>query len=391
MRILLVTTVMPHRMRLGGEVVTQNFVDAIGDLGHTCDLVAYRHHGDDSPLPANFHSAGAWHIETEMSGARPYWWLARSVLYREPYLCSKFRSGNLLRTARSLLAEHRYDCLILDHTNLGWLLDPLDFDGPVVFVAHNLESRLYADEAASHDRYGALKRAVYAREAEQLRRMESRLRQRCRQVWTLTEEERQAYSGIGPGAAHPVLSFDIPGKALQPAGGMPAHASIDVGLLGGWVWNVNRAGLDWFMREVVSRLPSSLRIEVAGKGADFVPNPYENVVYRGFVDSALGFLRSCRVIVVPSTTGAGVQVKTIEGIGAGVPLISTPVGLRGIRPLPEYVSCASSAEDMAALIVERVRAPLPHDPSGGANWAQARVDSFRTQLSEALNRVVSRP
>jgi len=388
LRILIISTVMPHRMRLGGEVVTQNFVDAILGLGHTCDLVAYRHHGDDSPLPANFHSAGGWHIETELSGMRPYFWLARALLTAQPYLCTKFQSRRLLRTVHALTHKQHYDCILLDHTNLGWLLDRLRFAGPVIFVAHNLESALYAAEAAGKSRYGFVKRAVFAREAAALARMERHLARKCRQIWTLTDEERQAYAALVDDP-HGVRAFDIPGKALPAPSTGAAPPRVDVGLLGGWLWNVNRAGLEWFMRDVVPRLPPSLTIEIAGKGAHLVGNPFPNVTYRGFVDNALDFLRSCRVTVVPSVSGAGVQVKTIEGIGAGVPMVSTAIGLRGIRALPAYVASATGADELVRLIASRVREPLAHDYAGGAQWAQERQRAFRAQIESALAAAVA--
>jgi glycosyltransferase involved in cell wall biosynthesis len=386
MRVLMVSTVMPHRMSLGGEVVTQNFIDAIAGLGHDIDVVAYTRFGDRSVPPANFHSAGPWHIETNVAGMRPYWWLARAFLSGAPYITTKFRSRQMIRAIRALTAQRHYDCCIIDHTHLGWLLGHDALPGPTIFIAHNVESQLYADQAADGVRHGRLKRAILGRDARLLAGLERRLVGQCRQTWALTPREREVFAGLAEDAPGKVHAYDIPGKALASTA-RKADADIDVGILGGWLWDVNRSGLEWFMAEVIPLLPSTIRVHIAGKGADLVPNPYSNVVYEGFVDDAIDFMRRCRVIVVPTVAGAGVQVKTIEGICSGVPMITTPIGLRGISRVPDYVAVAATADEMASLIRERVQAPMPADLEAGARWATGRLSAFRESVRQALAQV----
>lgn len=390
MRVLMISTVMPHKMSLGGEVVTQNYIDAISGLGHEIDVVAYTRFGDHSVTPPNYHSAGQWHIETNIAGLLPYWWLARAFLSGAPYIVTKFRSGQMIRAVRALTAQRRYDCSIIDHTHMGWLLDRDVLPKPTIFIAHNVESRLYADQAADRAQNGPLKRAILARDARLLERLEHRLVGECSQTWALTTLERDVFAGLAQNGRAKVRAFDIPGKALASAPGT-ANADIDVGILGGWLWDVNRAGLEWFMGKVVPLLPSTVRVHIAGKGADLVPNPYPNVVYEGFVDDAIEFMRRCRVIVVPTMAGAGVQVKTIEGICSGVPMITTPIGLRGISEVPHYVAVAASAEQMAGLIRERVQSPMPPDLDAGARWASGRLAAFRDSVRQALAQAAGEP
>ena len=388
MRVLMISYVMPHRMTTGAEVCTQNYIDAIINGGHELDLVAYTRAGDRSVPPPNFYSAGAWHIETDLAGPVAYLWLGRAYLTGSAYVTTKFRSRKFVRTVQQVTARKRYDCTIIDHTQLGWFLDYDFLPKPLIFSAHNVESRLYADQAADKKRNNVIKRRILARDARLLERLEAKLLRGCRQTWVLTQSEKAAFEVMAPDSLDRIRVFDLPGKALDSKP-RQREADLDVGILGGWLWDVNRRGLEWFMNKVVPMLPATFRIHIAGNGASAVPNPYSNVVYEGFVDSAVEFLRRCRVVVVPTVSGAGVQIKTIEGICAGVPMIITPIGLRGISGIPGFVSIAETAEDMARLIRDRVSSPIAPDFEAGARWASSRWSAFTKSVGGALSALES--
>ena len=383
MRGLVVSNVMPHLRRTGGEVCTHSFLDAIAALGHEIDFVAYRRLGDTSVLPRNFHSAAARHVESDLAGIQAYAWLARAYISGSSYGATKYRSGPMLRTIRQLVARNHYDFSIIDHTQLGWLLDAMILPEPIILIAHNVESALYADLATETGRSGAIKRAVLAREAKSLLKLERKLLRQCRQLWVLTPSDQDALASIAPQARAHIRQFDVPGPP-PPSGVAPFEPDIDVGILGSWLWDANRSGLEWFMREIVPLLPSSYRVHVAGKGAETVPNPYQNVTYDGFVDNAIAFLRRSKVVVVPTVAGAGVQIKTIEGISAGVPMVSTPIGLRGISDIPDFVTMGETAADMAEAIREKVCSTAPRSFDAGAHWDMSRRTRFKSAIAASL-------
>ena len=383
MRGLVVSNVLPHLRRTGGEVCTHSFLDAITTLGHELDFVAYSRLGDISTLPRNFHSATARHVESDLAGIKVYAWLARAYISGSSYGATKYRSGAMLRTVRQLLARNHYDFSIIDHTQLGWLLETRLLPQPTILIAHNVESALYAHLATETGRSGTIKRAVLAREAKLLLQLEQKLLRECRQVWVLTPSDQNALATIAPQARGHIRQFDVPGPS-PPSGVAPSEPDIDVGILGNWLWDANRSGLEWFMREIVPLLPTSYRVHIAGKGAETVPNPYQNVAYDGFVENAIAFLRRSKVIVVPTVAGAGVQIKTIEGISSGVPMVSTAIGLRGISEMPEFVTVGETAADMAKAIRKQVSSTEPRSFAAGAHWDRSRRTKFTSAIAASL-------
>jgi hypothetical protein len=90
---------------------------------------------------------------------------------------------------------------------------------------------------------------------------------------------------------------------------------------------------------------------------------------------------------VPSVAGGGIQLKTIEGISLGIPVISTRLGVRGISALPPYVHVVNGAPEMASKIVHVLAHGKGHDHTVGQKWAQERILKFNQKVSSVMERV----
>lgn len=388
MNLLLVTTSLPHRRRHGAETATMNLVEAIRAAGHRCDVVGHVRPGEGADLPENFISAGEWPIEVENAGLAAYGWMLKALACNRAFIATKFRSPAYIALLRDLAKRNRYDAVIINHAHMGWVLEEDLLPRRRIFVAHNVEWRLYAAMGEGGEVRNPLKRWIYRREGRMVAALERRLARSSDQVWVLTEADAKGFDALG--ATGKTRVFGLPGQAF-PALDAPVSPQVGIGILGNWAWDVNRRGLDWFMAEIVPRLPSDIAIEIAGNRADLVPNPHANVRYRGFVEDAGAFLRNCRVLAVPTLVGGGVQIKTIEGISAGMPMVATPLGLRGIADAPGFVRVARDAEGFAGLLAALARDSGPIDTTQGSAWAARRRARFDAQVAEAVEAMQARP
>lgn len=58
--------------------------------------------------------------------------------------------------------------------------------------------------------------------------------------------------------------------------------------------------------------------------------PASNITWTGEVADVVPWLRAADIAVCPLTGGSGTSLKTVEYLAAGLPLVSTPVGARGL-------------------------------------------------------------
>ena len=382
MHVIVLTTVLPGGRRGGGEIVTQGVVDALRKAGNDVLTVGYSRRGLSAPVDGEL-SAGERAIESSSAGSRRLPWAVRALAWRLPYSGAKYRSRAYIRVAREALSNGPA-AVVVDHAQTYFALSGLwPLAHPVIFLAHNVEAELYGQLAAEAERPAA--RWAYRREARLIARAEKRLVRAARQVWALTPDDAAALASLG-GAD--VRTLDVASHLQARRVASPA---CDVALLGSWSWRANARGLEWFMTDVVPRLPEDVRVEVAGAGADWLRDADQRVVVRGRVEDAEGFLASARVIAVPAVAGAGVQIKTLDAIASGIPVVATGLAVRGLDQLPPSVGVAEGAEEFARQLMvlarqtdrERFReAALAWSSARGAKL-EADVAGFAGEVTES--------
>jgi polysaccharide biosynthesis protein PslH len=162
----------------------------------------------------------------------------------------------------------------------------------------------------------------------------------------------------------------------------------DIGLIGSWTWKANEEGLAWFFNRVYPQLPHNLDIRVAGSGASWLEGRFANVKYLGFVDDAQDFLRHARAVAIPTLSGGGIQIKTLDAIASGSKIVATPLAMRGIDDRPATVAVAETPDQFATLLASAIAA------SGGDSfaidaiqWSRLRLQRFQNEIMESIQQV----
>jgi len=116
----------------------------------------------------------------------------------------------------------------------------------------------------------------------------------------------------------------------------------------------NLDSLYWFLQNVWKEVSEShqpdLKLYVVGGGdtdsLKLICEKYKNVVVTGFVLDPTPYFNKSFAMVVPLQYGAGIKVKSIEALAAGIPLISNQIGIEGIPATKgsDYLHCEKPAE-----------------------------------------------
>jgi glycosyltransferase involved in cell wall biosynthesis len=381
MKILNLTTAIPSRYGTGADIASQHFINAMKTLGHSVSVVGYRRWGDSHSYGDDTIEVGERHIETKAAGFYPLLWAAIAFAQKLPYTSAKYYSNRYVETVKSLLSRHRYDLVILDHSSqLCWLKSIIDGHSKIAITAQNLEHEIYLERHRNAS--SLLAQWVYQREAELVKQVEDRLAVTSEGIWTLSSHDAHYFTQLDEAA--PVQVFELPASVTNPI--QPSHPkTYDIGLVGSWIWKPNAEGLHYFFEQVYPHLPSHISIRVAGRGAGWLNGRYTNVEYLGFVEDAQQFLAEARVTAIPSICGGGVQIKTLEAIGLGLPVVATPFALRGIATVPTTVQIAESPEQFAEYLATAIAYPITNNDLESVKvWVQNRHTQFLNRLDKAL-------
>jgi glycosyltransferase involved in cell wall biosynthesis len=273
----------------------------------------------------------------------------RDVLW--PYLHGDqalIRSGISERVRLSPeLEERRFDLVHCNHFFLMPVAQRLARGRtPILLDTHDLQARQFALMNAR-----ALLLPPRVGYEEMLRRELAAMRE-ADLLLHLNAEEYDDFRALLPEKAHALLYPSAPEAPLGPSGP-------DI-LLVASNNSANVESVVWFLREVFGRagLP---RVRIVGS-VDAGVRSREPALYRavepcflGRVEDPAAVYASARLVLLPTISGHGLSIKTVEAMASGLPLIATSHAFRGMRADPgalDNVTIADDAESFAKALRE---------------------------------------
>lgn len=379
MRLLFVTTVLPHQKQIGSEVASQSIIQGLRGVGAEVDVLGYARANEGVVSVPGSTAVGARYIETREAKLYPLLWLLASFVRGSPYSASKYYSKEYVEHVERLLSEVAYNCVVIDHPQMGWLARHVPTGLARVFVAHNIEHEMYAQLASAHGR--TLGRWLYGREAMLIDRTERALAASAAEIWTLSAHDAAYFRALAPHAN--VRELPVPSTS-SPCSDRQVTKQFDIGLIGSWAWEANREALSWFLAEVYPRLPGQVSVQVAGRGAEWLIGRYARVKYVGVVPDAIAFMQAAKVVAIPTLSGGGIQIKTLDAIASGSAVVATRCAVRGIDDPPRTVTVADAAGEFAQGVVDAIQGSdhLVERSQSAMAWAMARERRFAREMFE---------
>ena len=286
---------------------------------------------------------------------------------RRPYLAAKFESGPMARLA----SEARWHTV---QAEFPFLVPAAQrARTPVVLDAHNVEHEIARMLSRSDSR--VLHRLRWAWEARKTERFEGTVAAQVSAVCVTSEADAEAFEAWG--AREVVIVRNGVDTARVPWR-TPSQAS---GLLyvGHFGYRPNAEAALELVNEILPRVRervpgASVRLVGRDAGRQLLERTSEAIEVAGEVPDVVPHLHGRRALVVPLRSGSGTRLKVLEAMAAGVPVVSTPLGVAGLRVRDgEHVLIAESAPDLAALAVRVIE-----------------DDALATSLSRAGRRLVER-
>jgi len=175
----------------------------------------------------------------------------------------------------------------------------------------------------------------------------------------LSEEEAQIASAYRPDAK--IMSI-VPYCFDHFAEPRAAPEGLEILFVAGFGHPPNEDGACWFVTDILPLVCAA----VPGVSVSIVgSNPTERV--RALAADGIRILpdvadvvladayHRARVAVVPLRCGAGVKLKVVEALRAGLPLVTTPVGAQGLPGLSQIVPVEDRPEQFAAAVIALLR------------------------------------
>ena len=293
--------------------------DAVAKASEYCDeLTTYPHALPRSGSPAFYLRA-----------------LLNACFGRRPFSCQKYASPAATALLQKLLLHQPPDAIIADY-----LMSFIHFDGwkkpgspPLIVFQHNLESLIWQRHVEATRQ--PLKRFVCARERDLTRRFEDAVAATADGQIAVSAEEHDAFkSQRGMTNALGWVPTGVDCRYFQPA---TSSEPATLAFLGSMDWHANVEAIQHFVKAsypAIRQARPDARLLLIGRN----PHPSlralaqgdPSIEVTGTVDDVRPHLARAALMILPLRVGGGTRIKVFEGMAAGLPLVSTRIGVEGL-------------------------------------------------------------
>ena len=247
------------------------------------------------------------------------------------------------------------DVVVFDFPHSA-MLAPDRIGVPAVMFTHNVEAEIFRRHI-DVTRNPFLKQ-LWRNQTRKMERFEWKTLTRFDAVVAVADRDRQTFADNYRIHNVQVISTGVDLDYFNYV--RPAEAGC-VLFLGSMDWLANIDAIDWFMDEiwplVIAERPDT-RMKIVGRSPptaliNRAKSRGLNWQFTGFVEDVRDHVKGVSAFVIPLRVGGGTRIKVNEAIAMGMPVVSTTIGVEGLRLEPgRHYLCADDPATFADAILK---------------------------------------
>lgn len=291
--------------------------------------------------------------------------IVKSFLAGVPYaFYYRHRHAPMLKLSKEMINNDDASVIWLDHIDSFQYVDFSGHSsrrGKVVLDMHNCYTSIL-NRIASSQRM-AVKKVFYRFEAARMAKLEKRAVQFVDAVVAVSDIEAEHFRKLGAQRV-----WTAPNGVDYPAFSQMVRnvdsSSPNIIFVGSMDWQPNIDSVDYLARTILPKVRlefPNATLSIVGKS----PTPavlslqkIPGVEVTGTVQSILPFMERATIQAIPMASGGGTRLKVLESFAAGVPIVSTPIGIEGVDAVHGHHAWICESSEMADAIVLLCRKPI---------------------------------
>ncbi|WP_420460223.1 glycosyltransferase family 4 protein [Neolewinella sp.] len=337
MNLLVLTKKFPFPLKDGESLAIHGLTKSLSELGCRVSLLAMntsKHYFAGTDLPEemdHYQEVRTVAVDNAISPVDAVANLVRGTSYH----ISRFDQDTYREALSTWLREATFDIVQLETLYLAPYLSTIRrlSNAQVVMRSHNVEHEIW--ERCSENIGFAPKRWYLRHLTKQLRDYERSQLNQYDLLLPITPRDKKHFERLGCRSETFVLPIGLETKCGPPTYDSYATAP-SLHFIGSLDWLPNLEGLQWFLNDVWPQLHArfpDLEFHIAGRNMPHAIQQLrmDRVVVHGEVADSCSFVSAHSISVVPLLSGSGMRAKILEAMSLGRTVITTTVGLEGIR------------------------------------------------------------
>lgn len=260
-----------------------------------------------------------------------------SLFSNKPLAILKYNNKKMREVLKKLLTVNNYDYVFFNILAMCLYMNTIKRTNArvkTILYEQNCEETIY--DRLVKNSSNLLKKMFLKIERRKLGNFERKMISSVNKLILLSYEDKKALNltrecaiipiGISPSSYTKSVSFD--GLKLKML------------FVGTMTWEPNNEGIIWFLEKVMPLCTNDrFCLSIVGKNPSEkvkkLAFQYENVQILGYVENLEYLYNSCDVMIVPLFVGSGQRVKILEAFSKAFPVVSTSVGVEGLKCIDE--------------------------------------------------------
>jgi glycosyltransferase involved in cell wall biosynthesis len=371
MNVLFITPYLPYPPLSGGRLQTFLRLKHLKKRGHSVFLMTLALQEEESRiLELKDHLDDLGYIYATPDYGKARYLLRRSLLY-EIFTYNRRFSERL----RNFAHQNKADIAVFEGLGIAQYRSAIP-GVPSVLSEHNVEYEIIGQlvSALRESPAGIMRgpadetlKNIYlylcgAREIKLVTTYELASLRKFDLIMTCSERDAAMLGSGGNAAPRITIPWCV---EKPPVFNNPAKKDIcTLGFVGSMQWEPNRDAVRWFVGEMFPRLrkkDKKVHLVIVGSGMSEEIRNLDNgkdIIVQGDVPDISEVFLDVDVFVAPVRLGSGVNVKVIEAMSYGVPVVTTPKGAEGIGGKDgEHFMVANTPEEFVYTIRDLVMNP----------------------------------
>ena len=282
----------------------------------------------------------------------------KSLIQGKSYHIARFYTKSFTNKLEEILSNSQFDIIFVESLFLSSYAPIIraHSNAKIILRAHNVEHSIW--EGLADETPKGLKKWYLYKLAAQLKKYESTAVNDFDALITITEEDLDTFRNLGATLPIHTAPFGMDFSSRVDEAPKEVNHAFHFGSMD---WKPNIQGVEWLTKEVwpvVRKSISNAKLILAGRNMpdSFRSDPEKGIEVVGEVKSASEFLQRQGIMTIPIHSGSGMRVKAIEGMSAGLPTVSTTIGVCGLDLVHrKHALIADSTDDFAKALVDLLR------------------------------------
>lgn len=236
---------------------------------------------------------------------------------------------------RTVALSNEYKAVVMEAEHVASILqNPTLRAQNRILRLHNDEVRFFQELSKSSK--SIVRKAFYQSEAAKFRVLSRKIMSKCDALWFISDYERKQHLKRHP--ADYKKAFFVPPRVDRNVMRRQSLEGCRVLFIGTLAFANNSSAVEWYVSKVHQLLCDvpGYNFVIAGntvgentEGLKRLVAPYNNITLIENPKEIESLYKSSAVFVNPVLRGAGLKIKTIDAILAGMPVVTTPTGIEG--------------------------------------------------------------